>query len=305
MLVDNAAMQLVSRPADFDVIITENLFGDILSDEAAMITGSIGLLPSASLGPRLGLREPVHGSARTIAGQGIANPITGLPVRAMMLRYSLSAPAAADRIDAAVDAILAAAAARATSAATSARPMCATGCWRRSTTAFADPSRTSPRAGSREDLDERGLVDWADARVHVLSHGNHYGTSVFEGIRAYDADGGTAVFGLDDHLQQLERSAAMYHMPLPYARGAAPRRAPGDLGQRARRLYIRPIALRGYGTMGLFPLEAPVDVAVARGSGARTSARRGLRKGIRAKISSWRRIGSSTIQRPRRRAGST
>jgi len=109
MLVDNAAMQLVSRPADFDVIITENLFGDILSDEAAMITGSIGMLPSASLGPgTLGLYEPVHGSAPDIAGQGIANPIATCLSAGMMLRYSLGAPEAADRIEAAVDRVLAA-----------------------------------------------------------------------------------------------------------------------------------------------------------------------------------------------------
>ena len=108
MLVDNAAMQLVSRPADFDVIITENLFGDILSDEAAMITGSIGMLPSASLGPgTLGLYEPVHGSAPDIAGQGVANPIATCLSAGMMLRYSLGAPEAADRIDGAVERVLA------------------------------------------------------------------------------------------------------------------------------------------------------------------------------------------------------
>lgn len=107
MLVDNAAMQLVSRPADFDVIITENLFGDILSDEAAMISGSIGLLPSASLGPGAkGLYEPVHGSAPDIAGRGVANPLATVLSAAMMLRYSLDAGDAADRIDAAVEAVL-------------------------------------------------------------------------------------------------------------------------------------------------------------------------------------------------------
>jgi 3-isopropylmalate dehydrogenase len=107
MLVDNAAMQLVSRPADFDVIVTENLFGDVLSDEAAMITGSIGLLPSASLGPgSLGLYEPVHGSAPDIAGTGVANPIATCLSAAMMLRYSLAAPEAADRLEAAVDAVV-------------------------------------------------------------------------------------------------------------------------------------------------------------------------------------------------------
>ena len=107
MLVDNAAMQLVSRPADFDVIVTENLFGDILSDEAAMITGSIGMLPSASLGASgPGLYEPVHGSAPDIAGKGIANPIATVLSAAMMLRYSLDAASAADQIEQAVEALL-------------------------------------------------------------------------------------------------------------------------------------------------------------------------------------------------------
>jgi 3-isopropylmalate dehydrogenase len=107
MLVDNAAMQLVSRPAEFDVIVTENLFGDILSDEAAMITGSIGMLPSASLGAGgAGLYEPVHGSAPDIAGRGVANPVATCLSAAMMLRFSLGAPAAADRIEAAVAAAL-------------------------------------------------------------------------------------------------------------------------------------------------------------------------------------------------------
>ena len=107
MLVDNAAMQLVSRPASFDVIVTENMFGDILSDEAAMITGSIGLLASASLGDGgRGLYEPVHGSAPDIAGQGVANPIAACLSAAMMLRYSLGSPAGADRIEGAVDHVI-------------------------------------------------------------------------------------------------------------------------------------------------------------------------------------------------------
>ena len=107
MLVDNAAMQLVARPSDFDVIVTENMFGDILSDEAAMITGSIGMLPSASLGAGgPGLFEPVHGSAPDIAGQGIANPIATCLSAAMMLRYSLDCAEGADRIDAAVATLL-------------------------------------------------------------------------------------------------------------------------------------------------------------------------------------------------------
>ena len=105
LLVDNAAMQLVSRPADFDVIVTENLFGDILSDESAMLTGSLGMLPSASLGEAgaPGLFEPVHGSAPDIAGQGIANPLATILSAALMLRHGLDRPADAERIEAAVD----------------------------------------------------------------------------------------------------------------------------------------------------------------------------------------------------------
>jgi 3-isopropylmalate dehydrogenase len=108
LLVDNAAMQLVSRPADFDVIVTENLFGDILSDESAMLTGSLGMLPSASLGAdgAPGLFEPVHGSAPDIAGQGIANPLATFLSAAMMLRHGLDRPDDAGRIEQAVDAVL-------------------------------------------------------------------------------------------------------------------------------------------------------------------------------------------------------
>jgi 3-isopropylmalate dehydrogenase len=108
LLVDNAAMQLVSRPADFDVIVTENLFGDILSDEAAMLTGSLGMLPSASLGAdgAPGLFEPVHGSAPDIAGDGTANPLATFLSVAMMLRHGLDRPEDASRIEAAVDAVL-------------------------------------------------------------------------------------------------------------------------------------------------------------------------------------------------------
>jgi 3-isopropylmalate dehydrogenase len=108
LLVDNAAMQLVSRPADFDVIVTENLFGDILSDESAMLTGSLGMLPSASLGAdgEPGLFEPVHGSAPDIAGQGIANPLATFLSAAMMLRHGLARPDDASRIDSAVDTVL-------------------------------------------------------------------------------------------------------------------------------------------------------------------------------------------------------
>ena len=104
LLVDNAAMQLVARPSDFDVLLTENLFGDILSDEAAMLTGSIGMLPSASVGDAgPGLFEPVHGSAPDIAGTGRANPLAMFGSVALMLRYGLGREAEAAKIESAID----------------------------------------------------------------------------------------------------------------------------------------------------------------------------------------------------------
>ncbi len=107
MLVDNCAMQIVKNPAQFDVIVTENMFGDILSDEASMITGSIGMIPSSSLGSSsCGLYEPIHGSAPDIAGKDIANPIGTVLSAAMMLRYSFDMPAEADCIERAEEAVL-------------------------------------------------------------------------------------------------------------------------------------------------------------------------------------------------------
>ncbi len=106
MYIDNAAMQLVRNPKQFDVILTGNIFGDILSDEASMISGSIGLLPSASLGGKVGLYEPIHGSAPDIAGQGIANPIATIASAAMMLRFSFGEEEAAQRIDDAIEQVL-------------------------------------------------------------------------------------------------------------------------------------------------------------------------------------------------------
>jgi 3-isopropylmalate dehydrogenase len=107
LYVDNAAMQLVRAPKQFDVIVTGNLFGDILSDEAAMLTGSIGMLPSASLdATNKGMYEPIHGSAPDIAGKGIANPLATILSVAMMLRYTLNEPALADRVENAVSKVL-------------------------------------------------------------------------------------------------------------------------------------------------------------------------------------------------------
>jgi 3-isopropylmalate dehydrogenase len=107
MLVDACAMHLIRRPADFDVIVTENMFGDILTDEASMLAGSMGMLPSASLGDgRAGLYEPIHGSAPDIAGQGKANPLATILSVAMLLRHSLNLPSEADCVEAAVASVI-------------------------------------------------------------------------------------------------------------------------------------------------------------------------------------------------------
>ena len=106
MLVDNCAMQLIRNPKQFDVVVTTNMFGDILSDEAAMLTGSIGMLPSASLGGKVGMYEPVHGTAPDIAGQDKANPLATILSVAMMLRHSFEQGAAAERIECAVEDVL-------------------------------------------------------------------------------------------------------------------------------------------------------------------------------------------------------
>src|SRR4051794_34154672 len=107
------------------------------------------------------------------------------------------------------------------------------------------------------------LVDWADAKVHVLSHALHYGSSVFEGIRCYATERGPAVFRLGDHLRRMERSAELYYMPLPYSyeelrRATHETVAANDLDS----CYVRPLAWRGYGQMGINPLDCPVEVMI-------------------------------------------
>ncbi len=140
------------------------------------------------------------------------------------------------------------------------------------------------------------LVDWHDATIHVLSHGLHYGSSVFEGIRAYDAEQGTAVFRLDDHLARLERSAHQYYMDLPFSREQLREAVYAVITSNSlSACYIRPIALRGYGVMGVFPLDAPVDVSIAAWVWGAYLGEDGMKHGVRAKISSWRRIGNNTM----------
>jgi len=140
------------------------------------------------------------------------------------------------------------------------------------------------------------FVAWEDAKVHVLTHGLHYGTGVFEGVRCYDTEIGPAIFRHADHLDRLYRSAELYYMPIPYEREQL-RLATLDLIGRNgfRECYIRPIVFRGYGTMGLFPLDAPVDVCVAVWKWPAYLGEDSKRTGVRAKVSSWRRISHDSL----------
>jgi branched-chain amino acid aminotransferase len=140
------------------------------------------------------------------------------------------------------------------------------------------------------------LVAWEDAKVHVLTHGLHYGTGVFEGIRAYETPRGTAVFRHHDHLERLFKSAELYYMPIPYSLEEL-RSATHELiaANELRECYIRPIAFRGYGQMGLYPLDAPVEVSIAVWPWGAYLGEEGKRLGIRAKIASWRRISHDAL----------
>jgi branched-chain amino acid aminotransferase len=140
------------------------------------------------------------------------------------------------------------------------------------------------------------LVRWQDAKVHVLTHALHYGSAVFEGERAYETERGTAVFRHHDHLQRLERSAKLYFMDLPFTLERL-REATHELIRvnNLRSCYIRPIVLRGYGEMGLFPLNTPVDVAIAVWPWGAYLGEEGQREGIRCKVSSWRRMSGDSF----------
>jgi branched-chain amino acid aminotransferase len=135
------------------------------------------------------------------------------------------------------------------------------------------------------------MVAWEDAKVHVLTHGLHYGTGVFEGIRAYETPSGTAIFRHRDHLDRLFKSAELYYMPIPYTLEEL-RQATHELiaANELRECYIRPIAFRGYGQMGLYPLDAPVEVSIAVWPWGAYLGEDGKLNGVRAKVASWRRI---------------
>jgi branched-chain amino acid aminotransferase len=140
------------------------------------------------------------------------------------------------------------------------------------------------------------FVAWEDARVHVLSHGLHYGTGVFEGIRCYGTERGPAVFRHREHLERLEKSAQLYYLPLTYS-AAELREATHELIRRngLDSCYIRPLAFRGYGEMGLYAQTAPVDVIIAAWPWGAYLGDEGKREGVRAKVSSWRRISPAGL----------
>jgi len=140
------------------------------------------------------------------------------------------------------------------------------------------------------------FVPWDEAQVHVLSHGLHYGTGVFEGVRCYDGEKGPAIFRHADHLKRLEESARMYYLDLPFSTE--------EIGEATRELvrknglndcYIRPLAFRGYGEMGLYAKSAPVELIIAAWPWGAYLGEDGKKHGIRAKVSSWRRISSAGL----------
>jgi branched-chain amino acid aminotransferase len=140
------------------------------------------------------------------------------------------------------------------------------------------------------------LIRWEDAKVHVLTHGLHYGTGVFEGIRCYDTEIGPAIFRNAEHMERLLRSAELYYMPVAHSASelqAAARELVAGNGLSS--CYIRPIVYRGYGSMGLNPMDAPIEVAIACWEWGTYLGEDGMANGIRAKVSSWRRISPDSL----------
>ena len=140
------------------------------------------------------------------------------------------------------------------------------------------------------------LVAYEDAKVHVLTHALHYGTGVFEGVRAYDTPRGTAIFRHTAHLDRLFKSASMYYMDIPYSKEEI-RAATHEtiLRNGLRSCYIRPLVFRGAGPMGLYPLDCPVDVAIAVWEWGAYLGEEGKQRGVRGKVTSWRRISSDAV----------
>jgi branched-chain amino acid aminotransferase len=148
------------------------------------------------------------------------------------------------------------------------------------------------------------LVPWDEARIHVLTHGLHYGSGVFEGVRAYETARGSAVFRLRDHLRRLERSAKLYYMPLPYSLDELAQATKDVIAANGlKACYIRPLAYRGYGEMGLFPLRTPVECAIAAWPWGAYLGDEGIRHGIRAKVSTIHALVHTELARAAKATG--
>jgi branched-chain amino acid aminotransferase len=140
------------------------------------------------------------------------------------------------------------------------------------------------------------LIPYEDAKVHVLTHALHYGTGVFEGVRAYDTPRGTAVFRHQDHIDRLYRSAAMYLMDIPYSKEEIRAATHETIARNGlKSCYIRPLVFRGAGPMGLYPLDCPVEVVIAVWEWGAYLGEEGKQRGVRARMSSFRRVGSDTL----------
>jgi branched-chain amino acid aminotransferase len=148
------------------------------------------------------------------------------------------------------------------------------------------------------------LVPWHEAKVHVLTHALHYGSGVFEGIRCYDTASGPAVFRLTDHMERLRRSAKLYYMDLPYKVPALVQATKDVIRANGlRACYIRPLVFRGYGEMGLFPLNAPIDTAIAVWPWGAYLGEEGIKHGIRAKVSSIQSLDHTSLARAAKASG--
>ena len=232
-----------------------------------------------------GLFEPVHGSAPDIAGRGIANPLAMILSAALLLRHGLSLEQEAAALESAVDRALAGGLRTADLGGSA-------------TTAEATEAVLKELSVKQADLIWMNgeLVAWEDAKVHVLTHALHYGTGVFEGVRAYETPRGTAIFRHADHIERLFKSAGMYLMDIPYTREEI-RAATHETIVRngLRSCYIRPLVYRGAGPMGLFPLDCPVDVMIAVWEWGAYLGDEGKQRGVRGKVSSFRRISSDSV----------
>ena len=270
-------------PHRYDVVVTDNLFGDILTDLGGAVSGGIGLASSANLNPaRTGpsMFEPVHGSAPDIVGTGTANPIGGGAQRRPDARLPRRGRCRRPDPRGVRDARLVPAA-PATSVHKSPPKWQADGM----------PIQPTPKIWMNGQL-----VDWDKAQVHVLTHTLHYGTGVFEGIRAYETKDGPAVFRLTEHIERLFNSAKILGMEIPYSVDELVEATKATVASTGLpSCYVRPIAYYGYGEMGLNTLPCTVDVAIACWPWGAYLGPDAVDKGVRMKISSWTRHDHNTM----------